>query len=155
MCHKNLTLRCSTCHKPSPRHRCHCPAKHPSSQHDAPPTYATVMGTQPPPSAPFPASRCGPPTYRGCGYQRRQCRGPIRLLIGLVMRKVQEKREERGRLGRDVGGETGGWGQGQEEGVVESWDEKGWEGKGGREEEEAKKGGDVEVVGRSVRSLSL
>lgn len=67
------------------------------------------------------------------------------------MRKVQEKKEARGGIARDV--ERQSEGAGQEEGVLEIWDEKRKDVKG--EEEEEKKGGDIEVLERSVSRLSF
>ena len=52
MCHKNRGPRCSSCNKPAPRHRCHCPAKHASNltvntQYDGLPTYAETITASP------------------------------------------------------------------------------------------------------------
>lgn len=69
------------------------------------------------------------------------------------MRKVQEKKEERGRQARDRDGETEG--EGQEPGVVGSWHEKRVERKSSKEVEEKEKGADIDVLAQSVRSLSL
>ncbi|CAF9925469.1 hypothetical protein IMSHALPRED_006482 [Imshaugia aleurites] len=159
MCHKNRGPRCSTCHKPAPRHRCRCPAKHASVQtatapHDAPPTYAAMIDPQPPTTTLLPSSlqtrcgsnSCGGHGYGGCGHRRRHCRGPVSLLVSLVIRKVQEKKE-RERLAAVLINE--GEGEGQERGVIEAADEKAMEmNKEGKDE-------DVKVLTKSVRSMSL
>ena len=67
------------------------------------------------------------------------------------MRKVQEKKEQKGRLAGDFGHEREG--EVHERGVVEMGDEKPVERKGIKEEEE--KGGDIEVLTTSIRSMSL
>lgn len=157
MCHQNRGPRCSSCHKPAPRHRCHCPAKYASAQaatiqHDGLPTYAAATDPQPPVSAPLPISvqsRWGAHSYGGCGYRKRQCRGPVHLLVGLVIRKVQEKKERK-RLAADLSDETES--EQQERGVVERMDEKQMEGGELKEEEQDK---DVKVLTKSVRSMSL
>ena len=69
------------------------------------------------------------------------------------MRKVQEKKEERGKLALDRDSEREG--EGQERGEVAIWDEKRVEGKGSQEVEEKEKGADIEVLAQSVRSFSL
>ena len=157
MCHKNRGPRCSTCHKPAPYHRCRCPAKHASNptistQHDALPTYAAVIDPQPPTTAPFAASvqpRCWGRGYGGCGYPRRHCRGPVHLLVSLVVRKVQEKK---GRERPAVTFNDEREGEVQERGVVEAVDEKWME---EREVEEEKRNEDVKVLTKSVRGMSL
>ena len=93
--------------------------------------------------------RCGGQNYGGCGYRRRQCRGPIHLLVGLVFRKVQEKRE-RESLAAGLG--EGQEGEQQERGVVETKDEKQVE---TGEVKEGEKDEDVKVLTKSVRSMSL
>lgn len=94
-------------------------------------------------------SRCGGQNYGGCGYRKRQCRGPIRLLVGLVIRKVQEKRD---RESLAAGLSEGEEGEQQERGVIETMDEKKVEAGEVKEEE---KDEDVKVLTKSVRSVSL
>ena len=157
MCHKDRGPRCTTCHKPAPRHRCRCPAKYASAptttpQHDGLPTYAAVIDPDLAASTLLPISvqsRCGGCGNEGCGYRKRQCRGPISLLVGLEMRKVQEKKEREviaANLSDDRVVEV------QERGVVETVDEKEMEDREVRGEE---KDEDVKVFTESVRSLSL
>ena len=153
MCHKNRGSRCSGCNKPAPRHRCHCPTKHASNptvntQYDCLPTYAETI-TASPISV---QSRCGDRSgrgYGGCGYRKRQCHGPIRLLFGLVVRKVQEKKE-RERLAATWSDDRDA--ERPELGVVETLDEKQMEERQGKAEE---KDEDVKVLTKSVRSVSL
>ena len=94
-------------------------------------------------------SRCGGQNYGGCGYRKRQSRGLIRLLVGLVVRKVQEKKE-RESLTTNFSDEREG--EVQERGVVETVDEKQAE---ARNVKEAEKGEDVKALAESVRSMSL
>lgn len=94
-------------------------------------------------------SRCGGQYYGGYGYRKRQCRGPIRLLVGLVIRKVQEKKE-RESMTTNFSDEREG--EVQERGVVETVDEKQAETRKVKEEE---KDEDVKVLTKSVRSMSL
>lgn len=157
MCHKNRGPRCSTCHRPAPYHRCRCPAKYSSNpsittHHDGLPTYAAAVNPQPPTTTPLsiPArSHCGARGYADCSYRRRQCRGPIHLLVSLVVRKVQEKRE-RERLAATLSDE--GENEAQERGVTEAVDEKRTE---EGEVKEEKKDEDVKILTKSVRSMSL
>lgn len=111
-----------------------------------------MIDPQPPTSTLLPVSqqsRCGGGGYGGCGYQKHQCRGPIRLLVGLVIRKVQEKKGEK-RLAANWSDERDD--EVQELGIVETVDEKQKE---EREVKEEKKDEDVEVLTKSVRSMSL
>ena len=157
MCHKRRGPCCSTCHKPAPYHRCRCPAKYapstgPNIQHDGLPTYAAAIESQPPTSTPLPLStqsHCGSRNYGGCGRRRRPFRGPIHLLISLVVRKVQEKKE-RERLAANGHDEKEG--EMQERGTVEAMNEQ------GMKEEEVKgveKYEGVNVLTESIRSMSL
>lgn len=110
------------------------------------------MDPQPPTSTLFPAavqSRCGGQNYGGCGYRKRQCRGPIRLLVALVIRKVQEKRERESLAASLREREEG---EQQERGVIEAMGEKRIDARGVKKEE---KGEDVKVLTKSVRSMSL
>ena len=157
MCCKNRGPRCSTCHKPAPYHRCRCPAKYASkptidSQHDGLPSYAAAVSPQSLTSNPLPIStqaRCGGRGYGGCGSRRRQFRGPIHLLINLIVRKVQEK-QKRERQAAFLSGEREN--EVQEDGVIEAVDEKPM---GNGEVEGEKKDEDVKFVAMSVRSLSM
>ena len=157
MCYKNRGLPCSTCHKPAPYHRRRCPAKHTSNpaantQHDGLPTYTAVVDPQPPTTTPLPFSaqaRCGGRGYGECGYPRRHCRGPVHLLVSLVVRKVQEKKE---RVRPAATFSDGRESEVQERGVVEAVDEKWME---QREVEEEKRIEDVKVLTKSVRGMSL
>ena len=157
MCHKRRGPCCSTCHKPAPYHRCRCPAKYapstgPSIQHDGLPTYAAAIESQPPTSTPLPLatqSRCGGRNYGGCGRRRRPFRGPIHLLISLVVRKVQEKKE---REGLAANGYDEKEGELQERGVVEAMDEQDMK---GEEVKDVGKYEDVKVSTKSAMSLSL
>ena len=160
MCHKNRAPRCSSCNKPAPRHRCQCPANHASSstvntQYDGLPTYAETIEPQPPTSTALPISvqpRCGDGGdrgYGGCGYRKRPCRGPIRLLVGLVVRKAQEKKEGE-RLAATLSDDRAG--EKQERGVVDTLDEKQMD---ERERKEEEKDEDVKVLTKSVGSISL
>ena len=111
-----------------------------------------MIDPQPPTSTLLPVSvqsRCGGRGYGGCGYRKHQCRGPIRLLVELVIRKVQEKKE-RERLTAILSDERDG--EVQERGVIETVDEKQME---EREVKEEKKDEDVKVLTKSVRSMSL
>lgn len=94
-------------------------------------------------------SRCGASGYGGCGYRKRQCRGPIRLLVGLVIRKVQEKKEREG-LAANLSDEREG--EVQERGVVETMDEKQIANREVKEEEKAE---NVKVSTKSIESMSL
>ena len=151
MCHKRRGPCCSTCHKPAPYHRCRCPAKHASStgpniQHDGLPTYAAAIESQSPISTLLPLS-----TQSRCGgrHRRRQGRGPIHLLVSLVVRKVQEKKERK-RLAAIVNDEREG--NLQERGVIEAVNEQEMEEK---EVKEEGKSGDVKVLTESARSMSF
>ena len=160
MCCKNRGPRCSTCHKSAPYHRCRCPAKYASAQTDTArrdglPIYSAVIDPQPPTSTLLPIStqsRCGGRNYGGYGYRKRHCRGPIRLLVGLVIRKIREKKE-RDSLTINFSDEREGGVQ--ERGVVETVDEKQAEAKKMKEEGEEEKEKDVKVLTKSVRSMSL
>ena len=140
MCHKNRGPRCSNCHKPAPYHRCRCPARYapnPSipTQHDGLPTYAAAVNPQPRTmTLPLVSAqpRCEGRGYRGCGYRRRNCPGPIHLLVSLVVRKVQEKKE-RERVAATLNDERDNGVQ--ERGVIGAVDET-VEGKRGRGREE-------------------
>ena len=92
--------------------------------------------------------RCGGRGYAGCGHRRRQCRGPIHLLVSLVIRRVQEKKE-RERQTATFSDERED--EVQERGVVEAAEEKPMK---EREVLAEKKDEDVQVLTKSVRSLS-
>ena len=132
MCHKRRGPCCSTCHKPAPYHRCRCPARHapntgPSIQHDGLPTYEAAIEPQPPTSTSLPHSTqsyCGVREYGGCGRRVRPFRGPIHLLISLVVHKAQEKKE-RERLSANVYDDSES--HLQERGVIEGVNEQGTE----------------------------
>ena len=85
-------------------------------------------------------SRC-----RGCGYRKRHRPGPIRLLVGFVICKIQEK-EKREMIAANL--RDGRVVEMQEHGVGGTVDEKEME--DGEEKDE-----DVKVFTESVRSLSL
>ena len=93
--------------------------------------------------------RCGGRGYGGCGSGRRQHHGPIHLLVSLIIRKVQEK-QEREKLAAIVSNE--GESEGQERGIVEAVDEKPMK---EREVQAEKNDEDVEILTKSVRSMSL
>lgn len=82
-----------------------------------------MIEPQPPTSTLLPTSlqpRCKGNGYGRCGHQRRPCQGPIRLLVSLVIRKVQEKKEREG-LAPNLSNE---WeDEQQDRGVVEDGDE--------------------------------
>ena len=87
--------------------------------------------------------------YGGCGHRRRHYRRPIHLLVRLVVRKVQEKKEGE-RIAASVNDKREY--DVQERGVVEAVDEKWME---EREVKEEEKDEDVKVLTESVRRMSL
>ena len=89
--------------------------------------------------------------HGGCGSRRRQHHGPIRLLVSLIIRKVQEN-QERERLAATLSDENERESEGQERGVVEAVDEKPMK---EREVKAEKDDEDVEALTKSVRSMSL
>ena len=110
-----------------------------------------MIEPQPPTSTLLPTSlqpRCKGNGYGRCGHQRRPCQGPIRLLVSLVIRKVQEKKE-RERLAPNLSNE--GEGEQQDRGVVEDGDE------GDEKQMEVKekeKYEDVKLLTKSLRRMS-
>ena len=94
--------------------------------------------------------RCGGRSHGGCGSQRRrQHHGPIHLLVSLIIRKVQEKKE-RENLAAILSNERES--EGQERGVAEAVDEEPMK---ERELQAEKNDEDVEVLITSVKSMSL
>ena len=163
MCHSHRAgPRCSSCHKPAPRHRCRCPEKYASNttispSQDGPPPYDAVNDQQPPTSIPFSSrqSRCGDRSYRRCDYKRRRhCHGPIYSLVSLIIRKVQEKRDkEREGYAANVREKMNDGAQ--ERGVIEVVEEKKKKGMDTTEVEDEGKDKDVKIATKSMRSTSL